>query len=313
MDFDNFWRQKNQIWWGKKSILTVYGFWCISDLALNIQNPTFCMGKLILFLNLSWPIFWKMNQKSYFTWTDEKKYTLAKLALRYEGYKLTDRFLLVFCLNGDISIWKKTSNFEISELGRDLIFSHQIEKSKKYQIWYFLRQKLSKSIHTSATNSSRRRSWGEVSGPHLECSIERGSFPGTQTTFHGRLGSPSYHFLTCKVVRECKVLPLASSLRVSEPVWEPSLSPLYTSKARGVSVWDRGAWEALCEWRDRFLQIPYSRILVYKITVPSVTPQYVLSTYYMSLRPFHSWLRLLFTTYSVQYTQYTLSVHHSLL
>ena len=32
-----------------------------------------------------------MNQKSYFTWTEEKKYTLAKYALRYEGYKLTDR------------------------------------------------------------------------------------------------------------------------------------------------------------------------------------------------------------------------------
>jgi hypothetical protein len=33
----------------------------------------------------------KMNQKSYFTWTEDKKYTLAKLALRHEGYKLTDR------------------------------------------------------------------------------------------------------------------------------------------------------------------------------------------------------------------------------
>ena len=32
-----------------------------------------------------------MNQKSYFTWTEDKKYTLAKLALRHEGYKLTDR------------------------------------------------------------------------------------------------------------------------------------------------------------------------------------------------------------------------------
>jgi hypothetical protein len=83
-----------------------------------------------------------MNQKSYFTWTEDKKYTLAKLALRHEGYKLTDRnhqekwetiieklkmkpefaeleiqpmipytslrfsarFLLVFCLKGAISI-----------------------------------------------------------------------------------------------------------------------------------------------------------------------------------------------------------------
>ena len=42
-----------------------------------------------------------------------------------------------------------------------------------------------------------------------------------------------------------------------------------------------------------------------------VTPKYVLSTYCRSLRPFHSWLRLLFTTHSVQYTQYTLSVHIS--
>ena len=32
-----------------------------------------------------------MNQKSYFTWTEDKKYTLAKLALRHEGYKPTDR------------------------------------------------------------------------------------------------------------------------------------------------------------------------------------------------------------------------------
>ena len=32
-----------------------------------------------------------MNQKSYFNWTEDKKYTLAKLALRHEGYKLTDR------------------------------------------------------------------------------------------------------------------------------------------------------------------------------------------------------------------------------
>jgi hypothetical protein len=32
-----------------------------------------------------------MNQKSYFTWTEDKKYTLAKLALGHEGYKLTDR------------------------------------------------------------------------------------------------------------------------------------------------------------------------------------------------------------------------------
>ena len=40
-----------------------------------------------------------------------------------------------------------------------------------------------------------------------------------------------------------------------------------------------------------------------------VTPQYVLSTYCMSLRPFHSCLRLLFSIHSVQYTQYTLSVH----
>jgi len=32
-----------------------------------------------------------MNQKSYFTWTEDKKYTLAKLALCHEGYKLTDR------------------------------------------------------------------------------------------------------------------------------------------------------------------------------------------------------------------------------
>ena len=31
-----------------------------------------------------------MNQKSYFNWTEDKKYTLAKLALRHEGYKLTD-------------------------------------------------------------------------------------------------------------------------------------------------------------------------------------------------------------------------------
>ena len=33
----------------------------------------------------------KMNQKSYFTWTEDKKYTLAKLALRYEGYKSSDK------------------------------------------------------------------------------------------------------------------------------------------------------------------------------------------------------------------------------
>ena len=32
-----------------------------------------------------------MNQKSYFTWTEDKKYTLAKLALHHEGDKLTDR------------------------------------------------------------------------------------------------------------------------------------------------------------------------------------------------------------------------------
>jgi hypothetical protein len=32
-----------------------------------------------------------MNQKSYFNWTEDKKYTLAKLAIRHEGYKLTDR------------------------------------------------------------------------------------------------------------------------------------------------------------------------------------------------------------------------------
>ena len=41
----------------------------------------------------------------------------------------------------------------------------------------------------------------------------------------------------------------------------------------------------------------------------TLTPQYVLSTYCMSLRPFHSCLRLLFSIHSVQYTQYTLSVH----
>ncbi len=41
---------------------------------------------------------------------------------------------------------------------------------------------------------------------------------------------------------------------------------------------------------------------------PSVTLQYVLSTYCRSLRPFHSWLRLL----SPQYIQYTLSVHFTL-
>ena len=33
----------------------------------------------------------KMSQKSYFTWTEDKKYTLAKLALRYEGYKSSDK------------------------------------------------------------------------------------------------------------------------------------------------------------------------------------------------------------------------------
>ena len=32
-----------------------------------------------------------MSQKTYFTWTDDKKYTLAKLVLRHEGYKSTDR------------------------------------------------------------------------------------------------------------------------------------------------------------------------------------------------------------------------------
>ena len=32
-----------------------------------------------------------MNEKKYFTWTDEKKYTLTKVVLRYEGYKFTDR------------------------------------------------------------------------------------------------------------------------------------------------------------------------------------------------------------------------------
>ena len=32
-----------------------------------------------------------MNEKKYFTWTDEKKYTLTKVVVRYEGYKLTDR------------------------------------------------------------------------------------------------------------------------------------------------------------------------------------------------------------------------------
>ena len=32
-----------------------------------------------------------MNQKSCFNWTEDKKYTLDKLALRHEGYKLTDR------------------------------------------------------------------------------------------------------------------------------------------------------------------------------------------------------------------------------
>ena len=32
-----------------------------------------------------------MNQKTYFTWTEDKKYTLAKLVLRHEGYKTTDR------------------------------------------------------------------------------------------------------------------------------------------------------------------------------------------------------------------------------
>ena len=32
-----------------------------------------------------------MNQKFYFSWTEDKKYTLAKLALRYEGYKSSDK------------------------------------------------------------------------------------------------------------------------------------------------------------------------------------------------------------------------------
>jgi hypothetical protein len=50
------------------------------------------MGKLIMFFKFKLThIFRKMNQKSYFTWTEDQKYTLAKLALRHEGYKLTDR------------------------------------------------------------------------------------------------------------------------------------------------------------------------------------------------------------------------------
>ena len=46
----------------------------------------------ILFRNLkSLHRYKKMNQKSDFTWTEGKKYNLAKLDLRHEGYKSSDR------------------------------------------------------------------------------------------------------------------------------------------------------------------------------------------------------------------------------
>ena len=60
---------------------------------------------------------------------------------------------------------------------------------------------------------------------------------------------------------------------------------------------------AIMTIRDLYAEIGLS--LAATTASKNVTPQYVLSTYCMSLRPFHSCLRLLFTIHSVQYTQYT--------
>ena len=76
-----------------------------------------------------------MNQKSYFTWTEDKKYTLAKLALRHEGYKLTDRNHQE---KWEIIIEKLKMKPEFAELEIQPKISNLIRKVRKYQNPYTL-------------------------------------------------------------------------------------------------------------------------------------------------------------------------------